>query len=329
MNLAQFVNALQPADPKALSYSIKEFKVLDSEPRPSELERNLSGNLIASFDFGGATLTLCQGISINYYSLSKGVFKRRPLEHLDYVDNITLSGFVDVENGCFDLVFLASQLEQQGTDNVDLNCYKLKMLIDLMLKKANIENDNIQKILLDAFDDYVFAMPDVDKLVTQESKDRLIDAFVALKMSDVESQLANATYTVSNLQTKNRTDFHQYISGDVKCSFSFHGVHISTEYYLARKYPIHKYQKQQEQLCFNETHFDPYKRIYFENKSGELAIDLEKKELALEKLEGNTALFFKLQSLFALIKRKNSLPCITDIFDEFYDNLLHDDADTD
>ncbi len=329
MNLAQFVNALQPADPKALSYSIKEFKVLDSEPKPSEIERNLSGDFIASFDFGDATIVLCQGISINYYSLSKGVFQRRPLEHLDYVDNITLSGFVDVENGCFDLVFLSSQLEQQGTDNVDLDCYKLKMLIDLMLKKADIENDNIQKILLDAFDDYVLAMPDVDKLVTQESKNRLIDAFVALKMSDVESQLANATYTVNNLQTQQRTDFHQYISGDVKCSFSFHGVHISTEYYLARKYPIHKYQKQKEQLCFNETHFDPYKRINFENKSGGLAIDLEKKELALEKLEGNTALFFKLQSLFALIKRKNSLPCITDIFDEFYDNLVNDDAEVD
>ncbi len=327
MNLAQFVNALQPAEPKSLSYSIKEFKVLDSEPKPSEIERNLSGNLLASFDFGDASITLCQGISINYYSLGERIFQRRPLEHLDYVDNITLSGFVDVENGCFDLVFLASQIEQQGTDNVDLDCYKMKMLIDLMLKKADIENDNIQKLLLDAFDDYVLAMSDVDKLVTQESKNRLIDAFVALKMSEVEGQLANASYTVSNLQTQNRTAFHQYISGDVKCSFNFHGVHISTEYYLSRKYPIHKYQKQQEQLCFNETNFDPYKRVHFENKSGELDIDLAKKELALEKLEGNSSLFFKLQSLFALIKRKNSLPCITDVFDEFYHDLLHDDAD--
>ncbi len=329
MNLTQFINALQPADSKTLSYSIEEFKVLDSEPKPSEIERNLSGNLIASFEFGDATLTLCQGISINYYSLSKGVFQRRPLEHLDYVDNITLSGFVDVENGCFDLVFLSSQIEQQGTDNVDLDCYKMKMLIDLIVKKADIENEDIQKLLLDAFDDYVLAMPDVDKLVTQESKNRLMDAFVALKMSEIESQLANAVYTVNNLQTKKRTDFHQYISGDVKCTFNFHDVHISTEYYLSRKYPIHKYQKQQEQLCFNETHFDPYKRIRFENKSGELEIDLEKKELALEKLEGNSALFFKLQSLFALIKRKNSLPCITDIFDEFYDSLVYDDADMD
>ncbi len=327
MNLTQFVNALQPADPKALSYSMKEFKMLDSEIKPSKLERNISGNLIASFEFGDATLTLSQGISINYYSLIKGIFQRRPLEHLDYVDNITLSGFVDVENGCFDLVFLASQIEQQGTDNVDLGCYKLKMLIDLMLEKADINNEDIEKFLLNTFDDYVLAMPDVNRLVTQESKNRLLNAFVALKMSDIDSQLINATYTVSNLQNKKCTDFHRYITGDVKCSFDFHGMHVISEYYLSRKYPIHKYQKQQQNLCFNETYFDPYKRIYFENKCGELAIDLAKEEQALEKLEGNMTLFFKLQSLFAFIKRKNSLPCITDIFDEFYNNLLHNNAD--
>ncbi len=319
MNLAQFVNELQSAEPKALFYSIQDFKVLDFPPQALAIERNLSASFIASFNCGDATLSLCQGISINYYSLSEGVFQRRLVEYLDYVDNITLSGFVDVKDSSFDLVFLSSQIEQQGTENINLNYGKLKKLIDLMRNKADIKNKSIETLLLNAFDDYLLTMPDVDKLVTQEAKNRLIDAFVALKMSDIENQLANASYQVSHLQSEKRTDFYQYISADVKCSFDFHGVQISGEYYLSRKYPIHKFQqKQQEQLYFNETYFDPYKRIYFENKSAKLTIDLANKELTLKRLEGNMALFFKLQSLFALIKRKNNLPCITDIFDEFY-----------
>ncbi len=319
MNSAQFVSALRSADSTALSYAVREFNITESQPTPSETNKNVSCSFVASFKFGNAEVVLRQGLSIDYYSVNGQAYKRRELERVDYVDDIVLIGFRDIENGHFDLVFLLSQLEQKSARDADLHYYKVKLLVDLMFKKASVDNDDIRRMLINAFDNRVLSMDDVGELVTKESKERLIDALVTLRMSEIEPQLLQSTYSVDNLAFNKSTELHQYISGDVTCLFHFQDIQLKVQYYLLRKYPIHEHGE--DRLCLNDTHFDPYKHIYFGNKSGALDIDLNKKEHAMELLDGNSSLYYKLQSLFALIKRKNNLPEITDAFDEFYKNL--------
>ncbi len=321
MNSAQFISALKKADFMDLSYSVKEFNITESEFGSSENTKNVSCSFVASFTFGNARITLRQGLSINYYSSDGQSYQRKELERVDYVDDIVLVGFQDIENGQFDLVFLLNQLEKQGAKDADLAYYKVKQLIDLMFQKASVDNAEIYKMLINAFDSRILAMSDVNKLVTKESKERLIEALSNLKMSEIEPQLSEAVYSVDNLSYEKSTELHQYISGDVTCRFNFQDIQLTVQYYLLRKYPIHEHSE--NRLCLNDTNFDSYKRIHFSNKSGELNLDLNDKEASLKSLEDNSALLYKLKSLFALIKRKNNLACITDMFDEFYDNWLN------
>ncbi len=320
MDSAQFISALKTADFMDLSYSVKEFNITESEFNSSESTKNVSCSFVASFTFGNAQITLRQGLSIDYYSTDGQSYQRKELERVDYVDDIVLVGFRDIENGQFDLVFLLSQLEQQGAKDADLTYYKVKQLIDLMFKKASVDNTEIYKMLINAFDSRVLAMSDVNKLMTKESKERLIEALTSLKMSEIEPQLSEANYHVDNLSYEKSTELHQYISGDVTCRFHYQDIQFTVQYYLLRKYPAHEHGE--NKLCLNDTHFDPYRIIRFSNKSGELDIDLNGKEASLALLDNNSSLFYKLQSLFALIKRKNNLACITDVFDKFYDNWL-------
>ncbi len=316
MKAERFIESLEKAESKTFSYSIKDFNITESEPDYNLKNKNVKCNFIAKFSFADTEISLCQGVSIDYYSVKQGIYERKAIEHVDYVDEITLKGFDNLENGSFDLVFLESQLEQHGVNDLDVQGKNLRQLIDLMSEKAYLKSEQINEMLLNAFDSHLLKLVDVDKLVTKESKQRLIDALIDLKMSEFEEKLDNANYQVGNLSQEERTEFHQYISGAIRCSFIFQGMRINAQYYLRRKYSIHQYGK--DRMAFNETQLDPYRYIAFESKSGRIDLDLEKKDEALEVLDGNSVLYFKLHSLFALIKRRNDLPVITEKFDAFY-----------
>ncbi len=318
MNSEQFIHALQSAEQKHLSYSVKDFNLTESRPTPLELQKNISCSFVASFKFGQAEVVLSQGVSINYISMDEESFQRSELERVDYLDKVILNGFEDLEGGRFDLVFLLDQLEEQQIRHPKYTCSIMQIMIDLMFELASINKDSIRNMLLNAFDDYILAMPEVKKLITHGSETKLVDVLNNMKMSDIEPKLEQATHSVENIEVADENNLYKFLSGYVTSVFDIGDLHFKMTYYMQRKYP--KHNPDSKIVGINETHHDDYKYIHIDSKLGELSLDLSDTEASVELLSGSTALFFRLQSLFGMIKRQNQHPTIINKFDNFYLN---------
>ncbi len=325
MNSEQFIRALQLAEQKHLSYSVKDFNLTESRPTPLEVQKNISCSFAASFKFGQAEIILSQGVSINYTSMDEASFQRAEIERVDYLDKVLLNGFEDLEGGRFDLVFLLDQLEEQQINNPKYTFSIMQVMIDLMFKLASIKKDSISNILLNAFDDYILALPEVKKLVTNSSEIKLVDALNNIKMSDIEPKLEKATHSVENIEVANENNLYKFLSGYVTSVFDIDDLHFKTTYYMQRKYP--KDNPDSKVVGINDMHHDDYKSMYIDSKLGELELDLTDTEGSVELLSGNTALFFRLQSLLGMIKRQNHHPTITNAFDNFYLNTASNEQE--
>lgn len=316
MKLARFVKELKSANISKLALSFGTVKISTTAPMAVAFNKNLTSSLIATFLVGKTQLVYTQGVAMDYVGSVDKVYQQQQLSRVDYLDNLTLSGFSDFINGSFDLVFLQNELEEQGIKEVDHTVKIIQNLAAFMERKVNVYQQPMHTFLSQAFDETLLALNDVSKLVVKDAGSKLIDKVVAIQMAEIASAIAQAEYRVDALKIDNESNLYRFVSGHVYAYVNVQNLKLTATYQMIRKYPLNF--RKLGLLPINDTRMQAGRTLTIDGKLGQLAIDFNDVESALAVLGQRSSLLFKLQSLHGQIIRQNQLTDITDPFDVFY-----------
>lgn len=322
MKLARFVKELKSANISKFALSFGTVKVSTTTPMAVAFNKNLTSSLIATFFVGKTQLVYTQGVAMDYVGSVDQVYQQQSLNRVDYLDNLTLSGFSDFINGSFDLVFLQNQLEEQGITEVEHCVQIIQNLANFMEKKVNAYQQPMHTFLSHSFDDSLLEQADVSQLLVKDAGSKLIDKVVEMQMSEIGRAIAQAEYRVDALKVDAESNLYRFVSGHVYAYINVQDLKLTAIYQLIRKYPLNF--RQLGLLPINDTRMQAGRTLTIDGKLGQLSIDFNDIETALSMLDQRSSLLFKLQSLHGQIIRQNQLTEITQPFDVFYQQHYQD-----